>query len=116
MDNNGFNKTSLGMDENIEGMLCYVFGWLSGLIFFLIEKENRFVKFHGFQSFITFAILMAAERIAHFVPFTGKFISFGVWVLQFIVWAVMLYKAYKGEMYKLPITGDIAEKQIDRMM
>jgi len=45
-------KTSLGLDENIEGALCYVLGWLTGIVFFVLEKDNRFVKFHAMQSIV----------------------------------------------------------------
>ena len=45
-------KTSLGMEENIEGLLCYLFGWLSGLVLLLVEKNSKFVRFHAVQSLV----------------------------------------------------------------
>ena len=47
-------KTSTGLEDNIAGLLCYVAGWVSGLIFLLIETENKFVRFHAVQSIIVF--------------------------------------------------------------
>ena len=47
-------KTSTGLQENVAGLLCYVLGWVTGLIFILIEKENKFVRFHAMQSIVTF--------------------------------------------------------------
>ena len=51
------DKTSTGLDENIAGLLCYVLGWISGIIFFLLESENKFVRFHAVQSIVTFGII-----------------------------------------------------------
>ena len=50
-------KTSLNLDENIEGLLCYLGIWITGLIFYLLEKDNKFVKFHAMQSIIVFLSL-----------------------------------------------------------
>ncbi len=47
-------KSSTGLDENVAGLLCYVLGWVSGLVFFLIEKESKFVKYHAMQSIVVF--------------------------------------------------------------
>ena len=52
-------KSSTGLDENIAALLSYVFGWISGLIFFLIEKDSRLVRFHAMQSLL-FNVLVAA--------------------------------------------------------
>jgi uncharacterized membrane protein len=43
-------KTSIGLDQNIAGALCYLFGWVTGLVFYLIEKDNSFVRYHAMQS------------------------------------------------------------------
>ena len=50
-------KTSIGLDENVAGLLCYVLGWISGIIFLLIEPKNNFVRFHAIQSIVVFAII-----------------------------------------------------------
>ena len=42
-------KTSIGLTENVAGLLCYALGWISGIVFFLIEPENKFVRFHAIQ-------------------------------------------------------------------
>jgi len=69
-------KKSLGMDENIAGLLCYVAGWISGLVFFLLEKENKFVRFHALQSIYTFLGLTVAMFVMSFIPIIGAFVNF----------------------------------------
>lgn len=102
---NGKN-TALGIGENIEGLLCYAFVWVSGIIFLLIEKENKFVRFHAVQSIITFAIL----SIIGFLPFIGGLLTIIVAPISFILWVFLMYKAYSGEMFKIPVIGEFAEK------
>ena len=103
-------KTSTGLEENIAGLLCYVLGWISGLVFFLIEKENKFVRFHALQSIIVFGALSLASFILGWIPIIGGFIKWIILVLALILWIVLMVKAYKGEKYKLPWAGNLAEK------
>lgn len=103
-------KTSTGLEENVAGLLCYVLGWISGLVFFLIEKENKFVRFHALQSIIVFGILSIASLVLSYIPFIGGILSFLVSVLALILWIVLMVKAYQGEKFKLPWAGDVAEK------
>ena len=51
------DKSSTGLDENIAGLLCYVLGWISGLVFLLLERDSNFVKFHAVQSIIVFGVV-----------------------------------------------------------
>jgi len=105
-------KTSMGLDENIAGLLCYVVGWITGIIFLILEKENQFVRFHALQSILTFLPLSVIALLLGWIPFVGWVLAGLVWILTFILWIVLMFKAYRGEKYKLPIAGDIAEKQI----
>ncbi len=115
-------KTSSGLSENTKGMLCYLFGWLGGIVFLLIEKENKFVRFHAIQSVITFLILMilsiAVQPTSYYDQFSGTYrysdatLSYFVSLLTLILWVVLMYKAYQGEKFKLPIIGDFAEKRV----
>jgi uncharacterized membrane protein len=103
-------KTSTGLEDNIAGLLCYVAGWISGLIFLLIETENKFVRFHAVQSIIVFGALNIILIIFGWIPWFGWVVSFLTGGLAFVLWIVLMYKAYQGTMYKLPIAGDLAEK------
>ena len=117
-------KTSMGLEENIEGLLCYVLGWVTGIVFLVLEKENKFVRFHAMQSIATFlpiSILMwilgaisASLWWAWGTFFAGIIFSAIrglIGIIALILWLLLMFKAYQGEMYKLPIVGDFAEAQ-----
>ncbi|RPJ62410.1 MAG: DUF4870 domain-containing protein [Dehalococcoidia bacterium] len=103
-------KSSTGLEENVAALLSYVVGWVTGLIFFLIEKDSKFVKFHAMQSIITFGGLMVISWILTIIPVIGWVIGMILGILAFVLWIVLMVKAYKGERYKLPFIGDLAEK------
>ena len=106
------NKSSTGMKENLAGLFCYVLGWITGLIFFLIEKESKFVKFHALQSLLFFGAIFVGSLVLSMVPILGWLISFLLFILAIVFWIVGMVKAFNNEKYKFPIIGDIAEKQI----
>jgi len=106
-------KTSMDLEENIAGLLCYVVGWITAIVFLILEKENKFVRFHAFQSLLTFLPLSVLAWILGWIPFAGWVIAGLVWILILILWLILMFKAYRGEKYKLPIVGDIAEKQTE---
>jgi len=99
-------KTSSGLEENVAGLLCYILGWVSGLIFLLLETENKFVRFHAVQSIIVFGILNIFAIAFLWIPFIGGIVG-GLAIALLIV---LMVKAYQGTMYKLPVVGDLAEK------
>jgi len=103
-------KTSTGLEENVAGLLCYVVGWVSGLIFILLENENKFVRFHAMQSIIVFGFFSAMGIVFGWIPGFSLFIWPLVGALSFVLWIVLMVKAYQGVMFKLPVTGDLAEK------
>ena len=103
-------KTSIGLAENVAGLLCYVLAWITGIIFLLIEPENKFIRFHALQSIIVFGILSVANAILSYIPIIGIFFSWIIGVIMFILWVVLMIKAYQGTKYKLPWAGDLAEK------
>ncbi len=110
-------KTSTGLSENVAGLLCYVLGWISGIVFILIEPENKFVRFHAVQSIATFGgitIISIALSILGLIPVLGVVFDIVDWiigVLAFILWIVLMVKAYQGTRYKLPWAGNFAEKR-----
>ena len=103
-------KTSMELDENVAGLLCYVLGWISGLVFFLIEKRNKFVRFHALQSIIIFGVLTLASIVIGWIPVIGLVINSLIWVLAIVLWILLMIKAYQGEKFKLPWAGELAEK------
>ena len=104
-------KTSMGLDENVAGLLCYVLWWVSGLAIFLLETENKFVRFHAMQSIVVFGIITVALIILSWIPVVGIVFSSIIWFIGFVLWIVLMIKAYQGVKYKLPWAGDFAEKR-----
>ena len=105
-------KTSMGLQPNLAGLLCYVVGWITGIIFLILEKENKFVRFHAVQSIAVFGSITVVEIIFSLIPIIGWIINWIISILAFILWVVLMVKAYQGQMYKLPIAGAFAEKQV----
>ena len=104
-------KTSTGLAENVAGLLCYVLGWISGIVFLLIEPENKFVRFHAIQSIVVFGILNLAGIILGWIPVIGSVFAWIFSIVGFILWIVLMVKAVQGSKYKLPWAGGFAEKK-----
>jgi uncharacterized membrane protein len=119
-------KSSTGLDANVAAALSYVFGLVSGVVFFAIENQSRLVKYHAMQSmlvsvaamviYIAYAVLWA---ILSRMPVLGwvagifGFLGWAVLMLGFLgLWIYCLVKAFSGERFKLPYLGEIAERQI----
>jgi uncharacterized membrane protein len=98
-----------GLKPNVAGLLCYVGVWITGIIFLILEKKNQFVRFHAMQSIVTFGALTVIQIIFSFIPFVGWILNVIIGILMFVLWVVLMYRAYQGQMYKLPLAGNIAE-------
>lgn len=103
-------KKSLGLPRNTAAALSYVLGWLTGLVFLLIEKDP-FVRFHATQSIVTFGLL----TILAMIPVIGWVLSPFVMIVGFVLWLVLIYKAYQGEEFKLPLVGKLADKLLGKI-
>jgi uncharacterized membrane protein len=110
-------QTSTGLEPNLAGALSYLCGWVTGLVFYLMEKENNFVRFHAMQSIIvsaSFTVLFIACAILSNIPVIGwLFWIVGypiVGLASFISWILLMVKAYQGERFHFPVVGDLAEK------
>jgi uncharacterized membrane protein len=113
-------KTITGLDENIAGLLCYLLGIVTGIVFYILESENKFIKFHALQSIIVFGNLLIISGVVVPIIFTipllgsivGSILSLVVSIAALVLWIVLMFKAYQGEKYKVPIAGDLAEKYV----
>jgi len=122
-------KSSTGLDANIAALLAYLLGLLGGLIFFFMEKSSRFVKFHAMQSILFNVVVgvvaivltivvtiltLVISSISSSLGFIVSMLSLLFWLgfgLVIIITAIMLLiKAFQGQMFKLPIIGNMAEK------
>jgi uncharacterized membrane protein len=108
-------------DKKLAALLSYLLGWITGIIFLLIEKDS-YVRFHAVQSILTFGgldiliiILSILASIGSALGGWGIWLIFHwiinlIWLVSVILWIVLMIKAYQGERFKLPIVGDLAEK------
>jgi uncharacterized membrane protein len=103
-------KTVTGLPRNTEAALTYVLGWLTGIIFLLMSKDKS-IRFHAMQSIITFGII----TIVVMIPVVGWVISPLAMIVGFVLWLVLIFKAYQGEEFILPVIGEFAKKQLARM-
>lgn len=106
-------RTSSGMKARTAGVLSYLLGWITGIIFILIERENRFVRFHAMQSILLFGGLTILQWIfstIHLGPIAG-----GLGIVQFVCWIFLMIQAGKGKYYKLPVIGDYAERFMNQI-
>src|SRR4030043_743483 len=94
--------STLDLEPNVAGLLCYVGGWISGIIFLLLEQKNKFVRFHAIQSIIVFGALHIAGIILGSIPFIGLFFGYIIGVLGIILWIVLMVKAYHYQRYRVP--------------
>ena len=106
-------KSSIGIDSNVAAALAYAMGWVTGAAFLLTERENRFVRFHALQSTLTFGALSIAWMVSLSIPIFGWILAFVVIPpLSIVLWLVLMFKAYQGEHFKLPVVGDMAEQRL----
>lgn len=114
--------TRLGLDRNLEAALSYLFGWITGVLFYVVESDD-YVRFHAAQSVLLFgglylvdALLVFALRPLVATPgpgFMAGILGLASTVLSlagFVLWLVLIYKAYTGERYRLPVVGEFAER------
>jgi uncharacterized membrane protein len=116
-------KTSMGMEENVASMLCYIAGFITGLIFYFSEKENKTVRFHALQSIgltIFIVAVLIVITIFNAIFFAISWTILGIWVIISTIiwlgiaalWIFLMVRAYMGAKVKLPLIGDICEKQV----
>ena len=106
----GKKPTMSGLDENIAGLLCYLFSIIGGIVFLIIEKENKFIRFHAMQAIFTFIVVVGLSLVLNIIPLIGFIVSLLMTPLIFILSIFLMYQAYQGKMYKLPYIGDLAEQ------
>jgi uncharacterized membrane protein len=93
------------LDENVAGLLCYLLGFITGIIFLIVEKKSDYIKFHAKQSTIAFLGIFVILVIFGWVPIINILIS----IFSLILWLFLMIKALQGKRYSLPIVGKIAE-------
>ncbi len=102
-------------NENLMGAAAYLLGFITGIIFLIIEKQSKFVRFHAMQSTILFGGIFVANIVLGFIPILGWLVGLLLSFAAFILWIVLMWKAFQGEMYKVPKVGDMAMQQLEKM-
>lgn len=114
-----------GLEENVASALCYLLGWLSGVFFLVVEpfNKNKTIRFHAFQSiFFNVGSIVFWIVFNIFTTILHRLLNYSLWFvisalsalvgLAFLgVWVFLMYKAYNRERFKIPVIGDLAEKQ-----
>jgi uncharacterized membrane protein len=120
-------ESSTDLSPNLAGFLCYVAIWITGIVFVLLEKKSTFVKFHAWQSIMTFVALTVVQVVLLILaaipsPFPMIWnpegvlaaLSIIVWLIIVGLWIALMILAHQGKMWKVPWAGDWAEKQISK--
>lgn len=102
-------------NENLMGAAAYLLGFITGIIFLLIEKESKFVRFHAMQSTILFGGIFVINIVLGFIPVLGWFVGLILSFAAFILWIVLMWKAFQGELYRVPKIGDLADEQLKKL-
>ncbi len=103
-------RSSLGMEANLAALLSYLLGFITGIIFYALEKDNKFVRFHAMQSIVVFACLTVLKIATGILPIIGYPLSILVGLTGIVLWIILMIKACQGEYFKLPFAGAFAEK------
>jgi uncharacterized membrane protein len=105
-----------GISENVAGLLCYALGWITGLIFYFIDKRP-FVRFHAAQSIVVFGGLTVIRFALGALFLTGTGFHMGgfgllalVSLIGFVLWILLMIKAYQGEKFRVPVAADLADQ------
>ena len=120
----GPKSTASGLDPNAAAALSYLFGALTGLLFFLTEPKNKYVRFHALQSiFLNIAVIMiyigtglflalvaALPGLGLLFRFLGAVVYFLLFIATIVLSIIMMIQAYQGEKLKLPVIGDLADQ------
>ena len=104
-------KSSTGMDATLAALLSYSLGVVSGLIFFLVEKESKFVKFHAIQSICFSIVLSVSSLVLAFIPVLNVIALPLVQIAALVFWIVLMVQAQQGKTFRIPVIGDFAAKQ-----
>ena len=113
--------TSSGIEPNVAAALSYILGLITGIVFLFVEKQNRHVRFHAAQSIVASALIVVVSMgvsmvsgVLALIPIIGCLVVFiltmTLTVGTFVLWLLLMFKAYQGEQWELPVAGELAKK------
>ena len=107
-------KSSTGMEPNLAALLSYVAGVVTGIIFWVIEKDSSYVRFHAMQSIVYGVLWTLIAVVRPYLPGPIGALLGIVLFAFFIGWIVLMIQGFQGKHFKLPVIGDFAEQQAGR--
>lgn len=102
-------------NQNLMGAVAYLLGPITGVVLLLVEKENKFIRFHAMQSTLLFGGLFIVNVGLGFIPLLGWLVGLILSMVSFILWIVLMWKAFNGEEYEVPYVGKLARAQLSKM-
>ena len=114
--------TQSQMSENVAATLSYALGWVTGLIFYFIDKRP-FVRFHAAQSIVVFGGLFVIRVVLRVLISSGGVLGFGllgmlhvlIGLIALILWVLLMVKAYQHETFRVPIAAEVADSIAGKM-
>jgi uncharacterized membrane protein len=114
-------STSTGLAPNVAGALAYVLGPITGVLFLVLEKENRFVRFHAAQAIATGVVIIVLSialsvisGVLAFIPILGwlaaLLLSLVMGFGSFVLWLLLMWRAYQGDEWEVPFVGTFARR------
>jgi len=118
VDSDFNKKSSTGMDPKIAVLLSYLFSFIGGLVFWLIEKENKFVKWNALQALILGIVEVASvilfSAILGWIPFIGWFffswLGWVIWAAAWILGIIAIIMAFQGKTFRIPGIASLTDK------
>ena len=115
--------TSTGLPANVAGALAYVLGPITGVLFYVLERDNRFVRFHAAQSIVVSIVMIVISivlgilgAVLGFIPFIGWIIagmlSLGVSLVSLVLWLFLMWQAFQGNEWEVPFAGVFARRMV----
>lgn len=116
-------STTTEIEPTVAATLSYTLGVVTGVLFLVLEKENKFVRFHAAQSTVASLMLVLvavgvsmASRVLAYLPFVGRlgvfFLTTGLALVTFVLWLALMYRAFSGDRWELPVAADVAKKMV----
>ncbi|MGG1634350.1 DUF4870 domain-containing protein [Paenibacillus sp. NRS-1760] len=108
------DSSSTGLDPKVAGLLCYLAGFITGIIFLVLEKKSRFVRLHAVQSIVLSVAFIAANILLGFIPIIGWLLGILLGLAAFIAWIGLMLLTLQGKLNKLPVIGEWSEQQANK--
>ena len=101
-------NNGLGLGKNTSAALSYVLGPITGVLFLVMEKD-KFVRFHAMQSIVFSVVAFVLNMVLGFTIILALVLPL-LWIAEFVLWLVLIYKAWQGEDWELPVIGKFARQ------